>query len=74
MVARKTVTSTTVKQKYNRRHYDRMTLLFPKGDKEKIKAYATANGTTINGLINTTAREIVGVSEEDWKPLYVDPE
>ena len=73
-MARKTVTSTAVKQKYNRRHYDRLTLLFPKGSKEKVKAYAEANGTTINGLINTTAREIVGVTEEEWKPLYVDPE
>ena len=73
-MARKTVTSTAVKTKYNRRHYDRLTLLFPKGYKEKIREYATAHGLSVNGFVNKISREAMGVAEEDWKPLYVDPE
>lgn len=73
-MARKTVTSTAVKMKYNRRHYDRLTLLLPKGYKEKIKAYTQAQGLSVNGFINQIGREIVGVTPEEWKPLRVDPE
>lgn len=73
-MARKTVTSAKVKAKYNRRHYDRLTLLMPKGYKDKIKAYTAANGLSINGFVNEIGREIVGVTPEEWKPLYVDPE
>lgn len=67
-------TSSAVKQKYNRRHYDRLTLLMPKGYKDKVKAYAKEKGVTVNGLVNEIGRELVGVSPEEWKPLYVDPE
>lgn len=70
-MARKTVTSTAVKRRYNKRHYDRLTLLCPIGTKEKVKEYATANGLTVNGVINEVSREIAGVTAEEWKPLYV---
>ena len=72
-MARKTFTSTAVKTRWNRRHYDRLTLLLPKGYKEVIKKYTEEQGLSINGFVNETARELVGVSAEDWKPLYVDP-
>lgn len=67
-------TSSAVKAKYNRRHYDRLTLLMPKGRKEKLKEYANNHDITVNKLINEIGRELVGVSPEEWKPLYVDPE
>ena len=70
----KTGTSTAVKARYNRRHYDRLTLLMPKGYKERIREYTKENGLSINGFINQVGREIVGVSPDDWKPLYVDSE
>lgn len=67
-------TSTAVKAKYNRRHYDRLTLLMPKGYKDKIKEYTKENDLTVNGFINQVGRELVGVTPEEWKPLYVDPD
>ena len=67
-MARKTFTSTAVKQRWNARHYDRIVLLFKKGDKEKVMDYAKRHGMSMNGYINKTAREILGVSEEEWKP------
>lgn len=32
--------------------YDRINLTVPKGDKERIKAYAEAQGKSVNGYIN----------------------
>ena len=74
MEKRKTVTSSTVKARWNRRHYDRLTILFPKGYKEQLCEFAKKHGLSVNTVINLAAREILGVPEEEWKPLYVDPE
>lgn len=64
-------TSNAVKNKYTRRHYDRMTLLLPKGYRERLKAVAEHKGVSVNGMFNQVARELVGVEQEDWKPLYI---
>lgn len=45
-------TSWQVKQKYNDKAYDRVYISVPKGDKEKIKAYAESIGKSVNGYIN----------------------
>lgn len=37
--------------------YDRFTLTFPKGMKEKYKAYAEAKGMSLNGYINKLIAE-----------------
>lgn len=37
--------------------YDRINLTVPKGDKEKIKAYADSTGESVNGFINRAIKE-----------------
>ncbi len=69
---RKTYTSTKVKARYNGRHYDRVLLLFKKGEKDAIQAYASSQGLTVNAYANKVIRELLGVPEEEWKPLYLD--
>ena len=44
-------TSAKVKNRYNAKKYDRIGLVVPKGEKEKITAHAAAKGETVNGLI-----------------------
>ena len=63
----KTKTSTAVKQRYNEKAYDRLAITIPKGRKETIDEYAKQEGTSINGLVNRLLREVVGMTEEDWK-------
>lgn len=70
---RKTYTSPKVKARWNRRHYDRFTILVKKGEREKIAEYAKSQGMSVNGLFNEIIREVLGVEEQDWKPLYVIP-
>lgn len=45
-------TSAAVKNRYINKAYDRINLTVPKGDKERIKAYAEAQGKSVNGYIN----------------------
>ena len=44
-------TSAKVKNRYNDKAYDRITVVVPKGQKEIIKAYAEAHGESVNGFI-----------------------
>lgn len=44
-------TSAAVKNKWNDKAYDRINLTVPKGDKDKIKAYAESKGKSVNGYI-----------------------
>lgn len=37
--------------------YDRINLTVPKGDKEKIKAYAKSKGESVNAFINRLINE-----------------
>ena len=73
MATRKTYTSPKVKAKWNRRHYDRITLLVKKGEREKIAEFAKSQGMSTNGFINQVIRETMGVSIGEWKALYVEP-
>lgn len=43
---------TAYKNKFISKQYDRINLTVPKGDKEKIKAYAESMGKSVNGYIN----------------------
>ena len=72
-MARKTYTSPKVKARWNRRHYDRITILVKKGKKDEIAEFAKKQGMSMNGFFNQIAREVMGVSEGEWKPLYVLP-
>ena len=39
-------------RKYNEKAYDRIALVVKKGQREQIKAYAEAQGESLNGYIN----------------------
>lgn len=43
--------------KYVKANYDRFELQAPKGNKDKIKAHAAANGESLNGFINRAISE-----------------
>lgn len=45
--------------KYIAKAYDRINLTVPKGDKDKIKAYADSVGESVNGLINRAIWELI---------------
>lgn len=45
--------------KYINKAYDRINLTVPKGDKDKIKAYADSVGESVNGLINRAIWELI---------------
>lgn len=50
-------TSAAVKNRWNEKAYDRITLTVPKGEKEVIRAHAEANGESVNGYINRLIAE-----------------
>ena len=50
-------TSNAVKDRYNAKAYDDIRVRVPKGDKEKIQAFAEAQGETVNGFINRLIAE-----------------
>lgn len=44
-------TSTAVKQRWNTANYDQIKFYVPKGEREKINAYAKKKGESVSGLI-----------------------
>ena len=46
--------------KYVKSNYDRLELTVPKGRKEEIKAFAAAQGETVNSFINRLINEAMG--------------
>lgn len=50
-------TSAKVKNRYNDKAYDRITVVVPKGQKDIIKAYAEAHGESVNGFIQRAIAE-----------------
>lgn len=53
-------TSSAVKDRYNAKTYDDIRLRVPKGQKEKIQAFAEANGESLNGFLNRLIAEAMG--------------
>lgn len=51
--------------KYVKSNYDRLELTVPKGRKEEIKAFAAAQGETVNGFVNRLINEAMGVNKTD---------
>ena len=71
-MARKTYTSPEVKTRWNNRHYDRVVLLLPKGDKEVLDEMAYKKyGLSKNGYGNMVIRLLMGIPESQWKALYI---
>ena len=52
-------------EKWNAKAYDEIKVRVPKGDKEKIQAFAQGNGETVNGFINRLIAEAMGVDKTD---------
>lgn len=52
-------TSSQVKNRWNEKAYDRISLFVPKGKREKIKAAAKERGQSVNGLINEAVQEFL---------------
>ena len=48
---RKTYTSTEVKARYNKKHYDQLSIVLPIGSRELLKAHATSRGLSVSGYI-----------------------
>lgn len=42
---------------FNAAAYDRINLTVPKGDKDKIKAFAERNGESVNAFINRAIKQ-----------------
>ncbi|MCL1995899.1 MAG: hypothetical protein FWG63_06825 [Defluviitaleaceae bacterium] len=49
---RKTFTSPTVKDRYNKKVYDYLPIRVYKGQKDILKAHAAARGESLNGFVN----------------------
>ena len=56
--------------RYQRKAYDRLNVLLPKGQKDAVDAFAKANGESVNGLVNRLLREAIGVPESEWIADY----
>ena len=56
-------TSNAVKDRYNAKAYDDIRLRVPKGEKEKIQAFAETRDETVNGFINRLIAEAMGVEK-----------
>lgn len=70
-MSRKTYTSPKVKARWNKKNYDRIAVLLPKGQKETFMEFARKEyGLSMNGFINMIIRTHLGVSEDKWHPLY----
>ena len=65
-------TSSAVKNRYNAKAYDQLPIRVPKGRKAAIDAYAKEHGESVNGLVNNVLREMLGMSEEEWKAVVDD--
>lgn len=50
--------------KYKRKTYDRIELLVYKGEKQKIKDYASKKGKTVNGFITELIRNEMKNNDE----------
>ena len=50
--------------KYKRKTYDRIELLVYKGEKQKIKDYASRKGKTVNGFITELIRNAMKNDDE----------
>lgn len=50
-------TSSAVKDRYNAKAYDEIKLRVTKGRKAEIKAYAEAQGESVNGFLNRLITE-----------------
>ncbi len=77
----KSRTSSSVKNKYNAKAYDRILVVVPKGRKDEVTAYVERlkkdkpklySKLSVNGLINRLLQSELGYTAEQWKRRAVD--
>lgn len=52
---------------FNERAYDRLAITIPKGQKQAVEAFCAGHGESVNGLVNRLLRDLLGLSEAEWK-------
>lgn len=67
-------TSSAVKNRYNSKAYDRITIIVPKGRKTTIEEYAKEKGESVTALIARLLRAELGIKDEDWKLVQQEGE
>ena len=60
-------TSSTAKNRYNQKTYDRVEIVIPKGRKADITAHAQSKGLSVNGLVGELLRADLNMTEEEWR-------
>ena len=60
-------TSSTVKNRYNQKTYDRVEIVIPNGRKADITAHAQSKGLSVNGLVGELLRADLNMTEEEWR-------
>lgn len=50
-------TSAAAKNRYNAKAYDRVTIMLPKGDRERLKEIASVTGETVGGYIKAAIQQ-----------------
>lgn len=60
-------TSSTAKNRYNQKTYDRVEIVIPKGRKADITAHAQSKGMSVNGLVGELLRADLNMTEEEWR-------
>lgn len=58
-------TSSKVKNRYNEKVYDRISLVVPKGKKEELQVYAASQGESLNAFINRAISETINKREAE---------
>lgn len=56
-------TTSKVKNRYNNKAYDFIRLAVKKGEKDKIKEFAAAQGKSLNGFITDLINREMGIAE-----------
>ena len=49
---------------YNKKNYDRVTILLPSGEREKLKEYARTRGESVNAYLSRLIREDMAKEEQ----------
>jgi len=58
-------TKSKVNNRYTKSHYDRISVILPKGEREILKTYAESHGMSVNRVITSALEEYMKNHEED---------
>lgn len=56
-----------------KKKYDRIQIVVPKGRKADIEAFANGQSMSVNGWICGLLREAIGMNEKEWKQMSDEP-